>query len=106
MPSIFVLLVFLVLAEGAGMKNISLIRTGLDTDADNYAVNSLLMSSFTIAFIMFLIGIVAYIGNILLGWFFPVWFPSAYLDFVDICSLANFSIVTFDEDLNGHYIHG
>jgi len=33
-------------------------------------------------------------------------FPQAYVDFVDLCSVANISLIIFNEDLNGYYIHG
>ena len=32
--------------------------------------------------------------------------PPAYVDFVDLCSVANISVMIFNEELNGYYIHG
>ena len=32
--------------------------------------------------------------------------PPAYVDFVDLCSIANISVMIFNEELNGYYIHG
>ena len=32
--------------------------------------------------------------------------PPAYVDFVDLCSVTNISVIIFNEDLNGYYIHG
>lgn len=99
MPSVFVLLIFLVLADGAGLKNIDVIKTGISTSEDKYGKTSLLMSAFLISFLMFLVGCITYVAGIILGYIFPVWFPSEYADFIDICTLANFSVVMFDEDL-------
>ena len=31
---------------------------------------------------------------------------SPYMNFVDICTIANISILIFTEDLTGYYIHG
>jgi meckelin len=33
-------------------------------------------------------------------------YPPPYVEFVDLCTIANISIIIFDEDLNGWYIHG
>lgn len=35
-----------------------------------------------------------------------IWNPPPYLDFVDLCSVANISIIIFNEEMEGHYIHG
>lgn len=32
--------------------------------------------------------------------------PPPYVDFVDLCSVANISVMIFNEELNGYYIHG
>ena len=32
--------------------------------------------------------------------------PPGYIDFMDLCSVANMSVIIFNEDLNGYYIHG
>jgi hypothetical protein len=55
-----VLIIFLVLAEGAGLKNIDLIKTGINTSEDKYAKTSLLMSAFLITFLMFFVSCVTY----------------------------------------------
>jgi meckelin len=33
-------------------------------------------------------------------------YAPTYLNFVDLCSVANISVIIFNEDLNGYYIHG
>lgn len=33
------------------------------------------------------------------------WAPD-YVEFVDLCAVANISVIIFNEDLNGWYIHG
>jgi len=105
-PSGLVLIVFLALMEGLGMKNYANVETSLSTATDLYAPKSFLMSSVVIIFVIFLVGALFYIGSFILGFFFPMWFPVSYVDFIDLCSLANFSIMIFDEDLKGYYIHG
>lgn len=32
--------------------------------------------------------------------------PPAYQDFVDLCSVANISVLIFNENYQGYYIHG
>jgi len=34
------------------------------------------------------------------------WNPYKIQDFVDLCCVANISILVFDESLHGYYIHG
>ena len=33
-------------------------------------------------------------------------YPPGYINFIDLCSVANISVIMFNEDLNGYYIHG
>ena len=33
-------------------------------------------------------------------------YPPPYVEFVDLCAVANISVLIFNEDLNGWYIHG
>lgn len=37
---------------------------------------------------------------------FDIWFPIQVEDFVDLCSIANISIMILDDALHGYYIHG
>ncbi len=37
---------------------------------------------------------------------FTFWDQLAYVNFVDLCSVANISIFLMDEYLHGYYIHG
>lgn len=32
--------------------------------------------------------------------------PPSYVDFVDLCSVANISILIFNDNYQGYYIHG
>jgi meckelin len=32
--------------------------------------------------------------------------PPSYVDFVDLCSVANISVLLFNENYQGYYIHG
>lgn len=92
--------------EGFGFKNFAKVETSMSLDADIYTPKSFLMSSVVIIFIIFLVGGLFYVSSFVLGFFFPMWFPTSYVDFIDLCSLTNFSIMIFDEDLKGYYIHG
>lgn len=37
---------------------------------------------------------------------FAYYQPPPYIDFIDLCSVTNISVIIFNEDLNGYYIHG
>ena len=37
---------------------------------------------------------------------FDIWFPIKIEDFVDLCSIANVSVIIVDTTLHGYYIHG
>lgn len=60
------------------------------------------MSFFIIFSILFAVGTINYFGRMALA----IWNPPPYLDFIDLCSVANISIIIFNEELNGYYIHG
>ena len=51
---------------------------------------------------VFLIGIANYVALMAISY----WYPPQYIDFVDLCSVANISVILFNEDLQGYYIHG
>jgi meckelin len=96
-----ILLLFLVFTEGFGCKNFALMEADLnraDTDSpENYALMFFVIVSF-----IFGIGVIQYSFQML----FAMIDPPAYIDFVDLCSVANISVMIFNEELNGYYIHG
>jgi meckelin len=47
-------------------------------------------------------GVVLY----LIRYIFSFLFPLPYMDFVDLCSVANVSLFIFDDKFHGYYIHG
>jgi meckelin len=57
---------------------------------------------FVITFVFFGIGWVLYGIQIIL----KAKFPPDFVNFIDLCAVANISIMIFNEDLRGHYIHG
>ena len=52
--------------------------------------------------------IVFFVGSIDYGiqHMLAIKWPADYVSFVDLCSVANISVIMFDNDLKGHYIHG
>jgi meckelin len=96
-----ILILFLVIAEGFGYKYWSLMETSLNTqNSDSPA--SYPLNFFVTTCIIFGIGCVQYFLTLLVS----LKFPPAYVEFVDLCSVANISVIIFNEDLNGWYIHG
>jgi hypothetical protein len=51
---------------------------------------------------MYLIGIAQY----LLRFLIKIWKPLPYEDFTDLCSISNISVLMFDDQYKGYYIHG
>jgi meckelin len=96
-----ILLLFLVFTEGFGYKNFALMEASLTRKESNSPENYALMF-FVIVSIIFGIGIIQYAVQMLLA----MVNPPPYVDFVDLCSVANISVMIFNEELNGYYIHG
>lgn len=69
---------------------------------ENDSPEDYVLNFFIIFLILFMVGSVSYFFQTA----FAVWNPPPYLDFVDLCSVANISIIVFNEEMNGYYIHG
>lgn len=98
----FVLIMFMLLAEGFNWKNLSYVQTNLSTAHDDNAIDSFVLRFCVITGTVFLVGLLQYI--VATGAAFAN--PPSYLEFVDLCSVANMSVIMFNEDLKGYYIHG
>jgi meckelin len=35
-----------------------------------------------------------------------IWFPLSFEEFTDLCSICNISVLMFDSEFKGYYIHG
>ena len=101
MTSELILLLFLVVSEGFGFRYWSLMEKNLST-SNSDSPESYPLNFFVTTVIIFGIGTVQYFITLLIS----LKFPPAYVEFVDLCSVANISVIIFNEDLNGWYIHG
>jgi|TARA_B110000285_G_scaffold216633_1_gene264117 meckelin len=101
MTSELILILFLVVAEGFGYKNWSLMEPTLSTLKSD-SPESHPLNFFVITCIVFGIGAIQYALTMLVA----LKYPPAYVEFVDLCAVANISVIMFNEDLNGWYIHG
>jgi meckelin len=97
----FMLLIFLVIVNGFGFENYNQMEVELNREKTGASENYIL-SFFIVFFILFGVGSINYFIRVT----FAQWFPPPYIDFVDLCSMANISIIIFNEELNGYYIHG
>lgn len=95
------LILFLVIAEGFGFKNFSQMEANISRD-QSMSPQSFSLNFFVITCIIFFIGCLQYTLTSVLS---PM-FPPDYVEFIDLCSVANISLIMFNEDLNGYYIHG
>jgi len=96
-----ILILFLVVAEGFGYKNWSAMEPNLTTLKSD-SPESHPLNFFVITCIIFGIGTIQYVVTMVIA----LKFPPAYVEFVDLCAVANISVIMFNEDLNGWYIHG
>ena len=101
MSSELILILFLVVAEGFGYKNWSLMEPTLSTLKSD-SPESHPLNFFVITCIVFGIGAIQYVLTMLIA----LKYPPPYVEFVDLCAVANISVIMFNEDLNGWYIHG
>ena len=92
----------MVVTEGFGVRNIAVIRTGFSTEAGEDSVESILMLYVVNVLVVFAIGGGYYFLLMAFSWLIP----TAYTEFQDLCSMVNISVLIFDEDLQGYYIHG
>ena len=96
-----ILILFLVIAEGFGYKYWSLMEIELNNKLSDSPA-SYPLNFFVITCIIFGIGVIQYFLTYLVS----LKFAPPYVEFTDLCSVANISVIIFNEDLNGWYIHG
>lgn len=96
-----ILLLFLVIVEGFGFKYLALMEA-TPSRVPSDSPENFCLSFFVITTVIFVIGVGEYCLQMLLQLFDP---PS-YVDFVDLCSVANISVVIFNDYYQGYYIHG
>ena len=51
---------------------------------------------------MYAIAIAQYIFRYLI----KLWFPIPFEEFTDLCTICNISVLIFDNEFKGYYIHG
>ena len=73
------------------------LSTSESKSPENYALNFVV-----ITLVIFGIGVIKFAVESLIS---PIFAPD-YVNFVDLCSVANISVIMFNEELNGYYIHG
>lgn len=96
-----VLLLFLLLSDGVGFRYFAQMEPHIHSKQtmtlDNYVLNF-----FVITFTIFGIGIVDYLWQMLISFRDP---PD-YINFQDLCSVANISVLMFNDSYRGYYVHG
>jgi meckelin len=97
----FTYFIYIFFVFGLGWFNWGLEYPGLGTAENDSDFNRVLFF-FWLAILLLMIGGVEYIIHIGLS----IWIPLKAHDFTDLCSVANLSVIMFDEILHGYYIHG
>lgn len=87
--------------EGLGWRYLSTNNPDFETEAksspENYVINF-----FVTAIVIYVIGIVQYVIRYLI----KLWFPLPIESFTDLCAICNISVLMFDNEFRGYYIHG
>lgn len=87
--------------EGIGWRWISTHNPNLESKEHSSPENYVL-GFFVTTMVMYAIGIVQYIIRYLI----KIWFPLPFEEFTDLCSISNISVLMFDSEFKGYYIHG
>jgi meckelin len=97
----FTLLAYAFFMDGIGFRYFSSQNPYFDNkphkSPENYVLNF-----FITAIVMYVIGIAQYLFRYLI----KIWFPLPYEEFTDLCSISNISVLMFDSEYKGYYIHG
>lgn len=97
----FTLLCYAFFMEGIGFRYFST----HDPDLSEVKVNSpenYVLNFFITALVMYIIGIIQYVLRYLVKFRVPL----ATEEFTDLCAMSNISVLMFDNQFHGYYIHG
>ncbi|KAI8924515.1 Meckelin [Entophlyctis helioformis] len=97
----FTLIMLLVLLEGLELRNLATERAGL-RDISSDALSPILVVAVDTTFWLLLV----VVQLIVHGGFYARFYRNKLLQYIDILSLANVSLVLFDTPSHGYYIHG
>lgn len=97
----FTLIAYAFFMEGLGWRYLSTNNPNLDTTVQNSPENYVI-NFFVTAMVMYGIGIAQYIVRYAV----KLWVPLPIEDFTDICAICNVSVLMFDNEFKGYYIHG
>lgn len=97
------MLTYAVMMEGFGMVYWTSHSPNLETKNYDSPLNYPLFF-FVTTLIIYLTGILQYVFR----YFPPVYnkMPLKHVEFIDLCSISNISVLMFDESCHGYYIHG
>lgn len=88
--------------KGLGYEYLSKSDPDLNTINDSMQPQNYVLLFFLSSFVFLLIGIVQYILSMINSWVFS----NKYLEFMDLCSVSNISMIIMDTYLHGYYVHG
>jgi len=99
----FTLLLYAVVMIGFGVEYWTSHSPNLETEFYDSPLNNLLFF-FVTTLVIYIIGIVQYVIRYLPFVYSKL--PMKHLEFIDLCSMTNISMMIFDESFHGYYIHG
>lgn len=95
------LIVYAFFMDGLGWRYLANQTPELETKESSSPYNYVL-NFFVTAIILHIIGVVQYI----LRYAIKLWNPLPVEEFTDLCAISNISVLMFDSDFRGYYIHG
>lgn len=95
------LIVYAFFMEGIGWRWTSTHNPNLEAKEHSSPENYVL-AFFVTTMVMYAIGIVQYVGRYII----KIWFPLPFEEFTDLCAISNISVLMFDSEFKGYYIHG
>ncbi len=95
------LIVYAFFMEGIGWRWTSTHNPNLEAKEHSSPENYVL-AFFVTTMVMYAIGIVQYVFRYII----KIWFPLPFEEFTDLCAISNISVLMFDSEFKGYYIHG
>ena len=99
-PFCFLLLIMCYYSKSIGFDKYGKLFPAIYTIENS--VESIILRHFFGTFILFISGTLQYVLRRLV----QIWIPTRKTEFLDLCSVANISVLILKESLRGYYIHG
>ncbi len=97
----FNLIAYAFFMEGVGWRYLSTFSPDFEIRKGG-APENYVVCFFVTAIVMYVIGMCQYVIRYLI----KIWKPLPFEEFTDLCAICNISVLMFDNEYKGYYIHG